>query len=85
MEDDEISSLVKQQLKIGSDWNVVSYSATGTVGSEYTYSYAASPLSVVYLDQTSVDNGKTLIKKVMDGQSVTQEEADALLVNNELK
>ena len=85
MEDDEISSLVKQQLKVGSDWNVVSYSATGTVGNEYTYSYAASPLSIVYLDQTSIDNGKTLIKKVMDGQSVTQEEADALLVNNELK
>lgn len=78
MTDDEISALVKAQLKNNTDWNIVSYNATGTTGSEITYSWPSKPLSVVYLDQTSVDNGKKLIKKVMEGGSVTQAEADAL-------
>ena len=82
LSDDEISSLVKAQLKNGGDWNVVSYSAVGTTGSEYTYSYAGKPLSIVNLNQTSVENGKKLIKKVMDGETLTQDECDSLIVND---
>lgn len=81
MSDNEISTLVKAQLKNNTDWNVISYSAVGTTGSEYTYSYAAKPLSIVNLNQTSVENGKKLIKKVMDGQTVSQADADALAVS----
>ena len=84
MDDDEISSLVKMQLKDGSEWNTVSYNVSGTTSYEYTYSVSSTPLSVVNLNETTVQNAKDLIKKVLDGESITQAEADALTQNDSL-
>ena len=84
MDDKEISALVKMQLKKNTDWNTVSYNVSGTTSSEYTYSVSSTPLSVVILDQSTIDSAKTLINKVLNGESITQQEADSMTKNDSL-
>lgn len=74
----DISDLVKMQLNDGKSWEVLSYNVTGTGGKEYVYSIKSFPTSVVYQDSTQVDNAKSLIGKVMNGDTISQGQIDEL-------
>lgn len=62
-----IASLVKKQLKDGTNWNVVSYSVDGTGASMKPYSMSMRAY-VMVPDQATVDHAKMLIKQVEDGE-----------------
>ena len=62
-----IGTLVAQQLKEGSGWNIVTYSVDGTGDYQKTYSMSME-LYVMQPDYTTVDYAKTLIQKVYDGE-----------------
>lgn len=70
----EISSLAKMQLKDAATWNVQTYSVTGTGGSAKTYSMPTQNAYVMYPDEASVDYAKTLIQKVMNGETLSEED-----------
>lgn len=69
----ELSSLVKMQLSDMANWNVQSYASTGTGKRAITYSIPGMSLYVCEPDQKSVDYAKTLIKKVFDGETITED------------
>ncbi len=59
-------SLVSKQLSSGTNWNVESYTVTGTGSmSTETYSMPGRNLYVMIPDQTTVDQAKTLINNVL--------------------
>lgn len=68
---DVISSLVCSQISGGSDWNIVSYSVTGTGDRQVPYSMSQS-VYVMVPDQSTVDQAKSLIQTVRDGGVVEQ-------------
>ena len=68
---DVISSLVRSQISGGSDWNIVSYSVTGTGDRQVPYSMSQS-VYVMVPDQSTVDQAKSLIQTVRDGGVVEQ-------------
>ena len=68
---DVISSLVRSQISDGSDWNIVSYSVTGTGDRQVPYSMSQS-VYVMVPDQTTVETAKSLIQTVRDGGIIQQ-------------
>lgn len=62
-----IGNLVAQQLKDGTDWNIVSYSVDGTGDYQIPYSMSVQAY-VMKPDYTTVDQAKTLIQKVYNGE-----------------
>lgn len=79
-----ISSLVALQLDLQTSkdyngWNMISYAVDGDTGGGYQYCYSADQyLSVVQLDDDSVNVAKELIKMVMNGDTVTDKTAEEL-------
>lgn len=79
--DMDISSLAALQLQIQGDkdyngWNMVSYTVDGNTGGGYQYCYTTdSYLSVVSLDDDSVDVATQLIDMVVNGDEVTDKTA----------
>lgn len=71
---EEITSLVKMQLSDMASWNLRSYSVTGKSSYEETYSVPGQALYVIWPDENSVNHVQDLIKKVMDGQILTDED-----------
>lgn len=67
---EEISKLVQNQLKNGTSWNIVSYSADGTGASKKPYSLSTRAY-VMVPDRTTVDHAKELIRQVQDGEVPT--------------
>lgn len=63
--EDQISKLVKMQLNEMSGWNIISYGLTGQTGRAECYGRGS--LSVVFLDQTMIDEAKTKINEVLAG------------------
>lgn len=70
----EISALAKMQLQDAASWNVQTYAVTGKGGSEKTYSMPTLRSYVMYPDDASVNYAKTLIGKVMNGETLTEED-----------
>ncbi len=68
---DVIGNLVSQQLAEGGSWNVVSYSVTGTGGSEASPAAGGAKAYMMYPNQESVDKAKQLIMDLVDGKTVT--------------
>ena len=68
---DVISSLVRSQISGGSDWNIVSYSVTGTGDRQVPYSMSQS-VYVMVPDESTVETAKSLIQTVRDGGVVEQ-------------
>ena len=68
---DVIGDLVSRQLAEGGDWNVVSYSVTGTGGSEASPAAGGTKAYMMYPNQESVDKAKQLIMDLVDGKIVT--------------
>lgn len=71
---DEISKLIKSQMEDMSPWNVQSYAVTGKGGYAETYSWKGQELYVMYPDEATVNHAKTLISRVMKGESLTAED-----------
>lgn len=74
MEESKIAELVNAQLFNGGDWNVVSYSVTGTNSSAHTYSMPGRSVYVMEPDMDSVELGKELLERVKNGEILSQEE-----------
>lgn len=69
---DQISSLVKMQLADGGSWEVLSYTVSGTGDSSTTYSMPNQKSYVMIPDQTTVDKATDLMKRVLDGEKISQ-------------
>lgn len=68
---ENISDLVKMQLSDMSEWNIKTFTVTGTSAQKTTYSSGATELFVMIPDYTTVDKAVTLIDKVVDGKKLT--------------
>lgn len=71
---DEISDLVKMQLKDMSSWDVQSFAVTGRGDYQETYSQPGEDLWVMWPNQESVDFANRLIGRVLDGEILTAED-----------
>ncbi len=66
IEQDKVSSLIKEQLQDLDKWNVSSYSLTGTDSNNTTYSMGNQKSYVMVPNQNSVEQAKTKIKTIME-------------------
>lgn len=71
---EEISALVKMQLGDMASWNVQSYAATGTGGSEKNYSSPGHKAYVMYPNKASVAHASALVARVFAGEILTAED-----------
>ncbi|MBQ5852439.1 MAG: LCP family protein [Lachnospiraceae bacterium] len=62
---DEITSLIKEQLKNPSSWKTESFSVNGKGDSKLTYSYKKSKVYVMIPDQSTVEEAKAKIAEYM--------------------
>lgn len=70
---DLVSSLVREQIATGADWNIVSYAVTGTGASASVYSMDID-VFVFLPDTNTVNTAKDLIQKVLNGDVITAPE-----------
>lgn len=63
---DNITSVVQFQLSDMRGWEFITSNLSGTGGMEPTYSYPNSALSVMYPDQSTVNEAKEKIKEVLE-------------------
>lgn len=68
MPQDDITSLIKMQLRDNSKWNVISNSLDGFDGYEYTYSYNGYELYVMIPDEESIKEVHDKIVEVNNGR-----------------
>ena len=68
---DLLSSLIREQLETGADWNIVTYAVTGFNSGAIPYSMDI-PVYVLEPDYETVDFAKSLMQKVLDGDIITQ-------------
>ena len=73
---EEIARLLQQQLNNGGSWNIVSYSVDGSGDTQKPYSMSQKAY-VMIPDESTVQKAEEMMKKVRNGESVSQEEADA--------
>ena len=71
---DQISMLVKMQLNDMASWNIQSYAATGTGGSEKNYSSPGHKAYVMYPNKASVAYASALVERVLAGENLTAED-----------
>ncbi|MGN0353019.1 MAG: LCP family protein [Roseburia sp.] len=71
---EQISELVKMQLSEGGGWQVLSYTVNGTGDSSTTYSMPNQKSYVMIPDQTTVDCASDFIKRVLAGETLTEED-----------
>ena len=67
---EKITAVVREQLKNGGDWNIVTYSVSGTEDTQNTYSMP-QPLYVIIPDEATIDTAKELIRQVYEDEIVT--------------
>ena len=70
MTTDEMTSIIKQQLKEMQKWNITSISLEGYDGYGYTYSYPWQELYVMMQDEDSIENAKQKIQAVKNGETL---------------
>ena len=68
---DVIGDLVSRQLSDGGEWNVVSYSVTGSGGYGKSPAAGGAEAYMMYPNEESVEQAKALIQDVIDGKTVT--------------
>ena len=68
---DKIASLVREQLDEGGNWNIVTYSVSGTEDTQNTYSMP-QPLYVVIPNEATIDTAKELIRQVYEDETITK-------------
>lgn len=69
-----IWALINKQLDEGIEWNIVNYHVGGETGMEICASATGQYLSVVYPYDNQIEFVRNEIQKVMDGETITQEE-----------
>jgi LCP family protein required for cell wall assembly len=74
MQMEEIAALVKFQLNDLTPWKFESQNVVGGTGRTTTLSSGSTELSVVYPNQSSVNEAKEAIRKVLAGESLHPEE-----------
>lgn len=67
---DALSTIVREQLDNGGDWNIVSYSVDGTGDNQVPYSMSQSAY-VMVPNETTVETAKSLIAQVYNGETIT--------------
>lgn len=67
-----LNELIKMQLSDMAHWNVLSYAATGTGGSDVPYSMPGLHAYVMYPNKDSVAKASSLMQRVLDGDVLTQ-------------
>ncbi len=74
LSEDQIRALVKMQLSEGGDWQITSFSVTGTsANSTQCYSAKGSKLYVMQPDEASVAQAKQMLAEVLAGQPAQSE------------
>lgn len=73
---DEISELVKMQLNDNAEWNILTFSVSGTGAKRTTYTVPNQYAYVMIPDTTSVNQAKLLIQKVMNGNELKDEDVE---------
>ena len=71
---DEISTLVREQIETGAEWNVVTYAVTGTGTSAIPYSMNVE-VYVLIPDEDSIETAKDLMQQVYDGKIISAPES----------
>lgn len=71
---EEISSLVKMQLRDMASWNVQSFAVTGSGDMQETYSAPGQKLYVMRPNEDVVAYASTLVGKVMNGETLTADD-----------
>lgn len=71
---EDLTKLVKMQLTDMPQWNILSYTVTGYDNRKTTYSAPSQETYVMVPNQYTVNYGKELIQKVIDGEILTQED-----------
>ena len=77
---EQISDLVKMQLQDMAKWNIKSYAVTGSGSEQGTYSSGSTPLYVMMPDYSTVDKAVSLIDKVVNGETLTDEDINGVSV-----
>lgn len=72
----QIQALVQMQISDPAEWDVKTYSVTGTDANEYTYSNQRSRSYVMEPDQETVDKAIELMKLVQSGVVITDEDLE---------
>lgn len=68
MTHEEMQELIKNQISAGLDFDIQSVAATGTGGRDVCFSTGAQELYVTYPDDNSINEIKTRLNEVIDGQ-----------------
>ena len=71
---EEMSDLVKMQMEDMSPWNVQSFAVSGKGGYAETYSWKGQELYVTWPNEDTVEYAKTLINRVLEGETLTAED-----------
>ena len=69
----ELAAILQKQLENLSGWNVVNYSVDGHGDEQHVYSQS-NPQYVMIPDEATVEHAKELINKVINGESIVQED-----------
>ena len=68
---DTIYALVKMQLEDSRGWEMFSFDTKATGSREYCYSYTGKSLYVANLHEDSINQAKTLIEAIMNGDKIS--------------
>ncbi len=71
---DDIRSLIRMQLEEMPSWNIKQFAVTGQGGSEVNYSLRSMSVYVMYQNAELVQQASDLIKKVENGEVLTDED-----------
>ena len=71
---DKMSELVRGQLESGAQWNIVSYSVTGSGSSAVPYSMSQRAY-VMIPDENSVNTAKAMIRQIYEDKEISELEA----------
>ena len=73
IEQERIAQLVSAQLFEKTDWNIVSYSVSGSGSRQTTYSMPGRSVYVMIPDESTVEHAKELLQKIQAGEILVQE------------
>ncbi len=73
MKTKRITKYVKFQMDETPEWNIESISVDGTGGSNYTYSIKSYKQWVMYPDESTIEDAKKDIQKILDGKTLKQD------------
>ena len=68
---EDMSALVKMQLKDMSGWNITTFAVSGDPDMQPCASYGSTPLWVMWPDEDDINTAKTLVQQVMNGEVPT--------------